>query len=353
MGIEFDDCCRSLTGDEARFPPGGISPLVVDVGAIRKNSELVSWLRQQRSQVQSRLLRHGAILFRAAGGIRDAADFEEVAQALEPELATTHPFDDGPRPWRAKHIWDASGHVVGTPQAGSVLAFHNEDSYIPVLPRRLLFCSLRAPSRGGETSLTDCRRVLADIPKSTLAKVTERDHRVRVTLPIEYVMRNTGLRTAAEAEAFARARSGAEVAVEADRFVFTSARSAVAVHPETGERVWLNRLKTRMLSGYVLDHLLGSLNARGTLRFRALARTAASVWKPRLASSLLKGLLGLERHPDGLSAVDEWHIVRAYWKNAVLIRWRSGDFMILDNILMAHGRMPFRGDRDIVGALVP
>jgi len=352
MRIKFDDCCRSLTGDEATFPTGGISPLVVDVGVIGKKSELTTWLAEQRSEVQARLLQHGAILFRGATNIQNVADFQEVAQALEPELASSHPFDDGPRGWRSEHVWDAGAHVVGTPRARQMLPFHNEDSYLPVLPRRLLFCSLRAPSLGGETSLTDCRRVLADIPRSTLAKVMGRHYRVRTVLPVELVMQNARLRTAAEAEAFARARSGAEIAVEGEHLVFTSSCPAVVVHPQTGERLWVNRLRTRKLTGHFFDQFLGSLNARGVLRLRALARTAAALLKPRTAWLVLKGLLGLEPHPEGLSASDEWHIARAYWKNSVLIRWQNGDFLVVDNLLMAHGRMPFQGDRDIVGALV-
>jgi hypothetical protein len=35
----------------------------------------------------------------------------------------------------------------------------------------------------------------------------------------------------------------------------------------------------------------------------------------------------------------------------VLFSWRRGDLLVLDNLLAAHGRKPFEGDREILVAM--
>jgi hypothetical protein len=41
----------------------------------------------------------------------------------------------------------------------------------------------------------------------------------------------------------------------------------------------------------------------------------------------------------------------AYRAEAVRFDWRTGDLLVLDNVLVAHGRDPFEGPREVVVAL--
>jgi hypothetical protein len=41
----------------------------------------------------------------------------------------------------------------------------------------------------------------------------------------------------------------------------------------------------------------------------------------------------------------------AYDRARVLFPWQTGDIMLLDNMLVAHGRMPYTGPRKVVVAL--
>jgi alpha-ketoglutarate-dependent taurine dioxygenase len=44
-------------------------------------------------------------------------------------------------------------------------------------------------------------------------------------------------------------------------------------------------------------------------------------------------------------------IHRAIDSATVRFRWQQGDFLLLDNFTVTHGRMPFRGNRRILVAM--
>jgi len=50
--------------------------------------------------------------------------------------------------------------------------------------------------------------------------------------------------------------------------------------------------------------------------------------------------------PIETSVLDE--IREVYWQEAVSFPWHEGDVLMLDNMLTAHGRMPFEGERRVV-----
>lgn len=347
----LENRCRSLAPDEARFPRGSSLPLVIDLAGFSDRRSLTRWLERERTSIRERLQQHGAVLLRGSEFVRRAEDFEALARALEPDLATRHPFDDGVRNRRGKYCWEASGDVNGYRSSG-VLPFHHEDAYIPQVPRRLLFCCLKAPPEGGETALVDARRVLADIPPAIVEKFEGRTFPTRMSLPIRVVLHNAEVGGVPELLEFARCNSGANVSVRGDSLVFNSELPAVIRHPDSGERVWYNQLGCRSRAGYFLDILVGTLNARGVARARGLLHVLRFTASAKGLWRLLLSAFNLDHRPAGNSVADDWRIVRAYWKNAVIIRWQVGDIIVLDNRLAAHGRMPFRGERDIVCALV-
>jgi alpha-ketoglutarate-dependent taurine dioxygenase len=53
--------------------------------------------------------------------------------------------------------------------------------------------------------------------------------------------------------------------------------------------------------------------------------------------------------PLDLSALT--HAREVIRQETVLVPWRAGDILILDNLLTAHGRMPFNGARRIILAM--
>ena len=45
------------------------------------------------------------------------------------------------------------------------------------------------------------------------------------------------------------------------------------------------------------------------------------------------------------------HIREIYNQEKIVFKWQKGDIMLLDNILMAHGREPYKGERKVAVAM--
>ena len=45
------------------------------------------------------------------------------------------------------------------------------------------------------------------------------------------------------------------------------------------------------------------------------------------------------------------HIREAYEQEKIIFKWQKGDIMLLDNVLMAHGREPYKGERKVAVAM--
>src|SRR5215204_3001941 len=89
-------------------------------------------------------------------------------------------------------------------------------------------------------------------------------------------------------------------------------------------------------------------------------RTAdyVSFLKEEVRESLLKlfGEEGLPRnvyYGDGGQIEDEvmGEVLRVYEEEAVSFQWEVGDVLLLDNMLAAHGRRAYAGDRRVVVAM--
>jgi hypothetical protein len=107
-------------------------------------------------------------------------------------------------------------------------------------------------------------------------------------------------------------------------------RPGVITHPTTGEQVWFNHLA--FWNEWSLDE--------------ELRRTLLDEFGEH-------GLPFNTALGDGTSLTqDELHVLQDAYDAATLRRtWEAGDLLLVDNVLMAHGRDAFRGDRRIVVAM--
>jgi alpha-ketoglutarate-dependent taurine dioxygenase len=107
-------------------------------------------------------------------------------------------------------------------------------------------------------------------------------------------------------------------------------RPAVRKHPKTGEMVWFNHVAFWHISSLSEEvrELFVSQLGREELPYNTYYGDGTEI-------------------EDGV--VEE--IREAYREEAVLFRWERGDLLMLDNMMVAHGRSPYSGPRAILTSM--
>ncbi len=295
-----------------------ITPAVPDV-------DLAEWSAAHTAEIQADLLTHGAILFRGFG-IDTPEALERFASTLCSELFN----ENGEHPRES-----VSGNVytpVFYPQDQRLL-WHNENSFNWRWPRKIFFACAQPADQGGETPLVDSRRVYEEVPAEIRSAfeakgvLYQRTYSEGLGLPWQTVFQ-TEDRAEVEREA---AMTHVEVDWrEGDRLRTRGARPAVIPHPETAELTWFNQGQHWHVS--CLDPLTS----------KSMRELFADDDLPR---HLLFG--------DGSPIPDEHMqgILDVYKRLEVVFPWQKGDVVLLDNVLVAHGRNPYAGKRKILVAM--
>jgi len=314
-------------GDLVRTRPllaDGELPLLaepVDAGV-----DLAGWARGHRAQIESWLRRHGGVLFRGFD-LGDSADFQRAATAISENLLD-YRERSSPRSQVAANIYTSTDYPPSHP-----IFLHNENSYQAAWPMKLFFFCEIEPGEGGETPLADCRKIIADIPADIRRRFAERgvmyqrNFSERLGLPWQVVF---GADDPQKVEAHCR-KSGLEPEwLDGGRLRTRAARPLVDRHPRTGEPTWFNH---------------------------AVFFNVATL-EPEMRGAL-EGELALEDMPthtyygDGSPIEPETIALLQdlYRRHRIAFPWRRGDLLLLDNMLAAHGRAPFQGDRKILVAM--
>ncbi|WP_405847027.1 TauD/TfdA family dioxygenase [Streptomyces sp. NBC_01518] len=318
MTMSADRTVLTRLFDAAPGIPLVMEPAVGDVA-------LPEWLRENHEVVESYLRKHGAVLFRNFQ-VGSAEDFEEVARAICPVLFRE--YGDLPREGDSKLIYKSTPY----PQDRSIL-FHNESSHLSSWPMKQFFSCIMAASAGGETPIVDCRTVHEKMRPELVEEFARRKIRyVRNFIESFDVSwsRFYGTDDPAVVE-----RKCAEAETEFEWMPNGTLRTwrvadAVLPHPRTGEMVFFNQLGLHHIS--CLD---------SSMR-QALLELFGEEGMPR---NVYWG--DGERIPDEVVA----EVCDILDQESVAFRWEEGDVLMLDNMLVAHARNPFEGERKVVVAL--
>jgi alpha-ketoglutarate-dependent taurine dioxygenase len=357
---DVDACYRTGHVEGASGPPDGVLPLCVQPRTDRSVAELAAWLTEHRASVSALLRRHGAILLRGFD-VREAADFERLALAIEPELQAEY-LGTSPRAGITRYTFSASELPGYYP-----IPQHCEMSFVAEPPRRLFFCCLRPPEApGGETPLCDFRRVAAQL-----------DHRVRQRFEAGgiRVIRNYaspdisplrqrldpwelkpwdaifGTRDPKAVEAKSREQGFEPHWGRQGQLRLTSEHDAFRPHPETDEPVWFNHLQVFHLSTAPAElyRIWHHRHDRRALAMSAVTRVAVEA-KRRLLPAEAQTMHCTYRDGTEIPDGDVAHVRDVIWQNMVIYPWRRGDIVAIDNRAVAHGRLPYTGPREVAVA---
>lgn len=300
-------------------PPLLTAPELPDIDSAR------AWLTEIREALRAELLRHGHLMIRGLP-VRRPEEFAVLRDVLVSRRAT-YKEKATPRSAYGDDVFSSTDLPAAQP-----IQLHNENSYTLDFPGVLLFCCLEAPDTGGATTVGDVREVLAALPEELLARfravgwLLTRNYHAHVGLPWPDAF-GTDSRQAVEEYCATNLIGHTWSDTGALRTV--QRRSALVRHPVTGEEVWFNH--AAFWSRWSLEEDVRDV----------LAMTYDDAFPFDTAFG------------DG-GALDEERVGvlnAAYAAARRRESWRPGDLLLVDNLLSAHGREAFTGQRRILVAM--
>jgi alpha-ketoglutarate-dependent taurine dioxygenase len=303
------------------FCPNNQLPLVIE--AMRAGVDLLAWVKNNGASLESTLLHHGAILFRGFNKL-SAQEFGLFIQVVSGCLIE-YRERSSPRKAVLGNIYTSTEY----PAKYSIFP-HNENSYAHTWPLKLFFYCENPPSEDGETPLVDVRKVYSRITPVT----RERFERLGI-MYVRNFSEALGLSWQAtfqtddvkEVERYCR-EAGYEIEwKEGSRLKTRRIGRAVVEHPKTGAKLWFNHAAFFHVS--TLDHSI------------------QSALLPQMSEESLPNNTyygdGSSIEPSVLTELRE-----AYLQEMISFRWKKGDLLMLDNMLTAHARSPYKGERRIL-----
>jgi len=284
------------------------------------------WFGAAMPRLEPMLLRAGALLFRGFP-LREAEDFRRAVAAMAPRQLLDYAGGTSPRSKVADGVYTSTEYPKQLE-----IPLHNEMSYSLRWPRRLYFFCATAPQAGGETPLADSRRVLQAMPASIAEEFERRELMyVRNLAPAHapYNAWSKAFETSDREQVEAHCRE-MDIGCEwqpGGGLRIHERRPATRVHPLSGERVWFNQV-----------HLFHASNT--PMGAKVDARIEAGL--PMAA------YYGDGGRIDGTTLAAVREVLRAQRRT---FAWRQGDLLVVDNVLAAHGRLPFDGPRRILVAM--
>lgn len=301
--------------------PGQSLPLVVEPEG--GGLDLQGWLAGNADWVRAKLTELGGLLFRgfATGG---AEELEACVRTLSSDILE-YTYRSTPRREVSGRIYSSTEYPPEEP-----IPMHNEMSYTRSWPMKIWFMSVKTAASGGETPIADSRKVLArldpELRQRFHAKGVSyvRNYRGGIDLTWQEVFQTENRE---RVEDYCR-RSGIELEwTGSDSCRTRQTAQALARHPVTGDVVWFNQahlFHVTALPPDIQQFLIGEYGEEGLPR---------------------NSFYG-DGTPIEVEALEQ--IRDAYRREEVVFPWRQGDVLLLDNMLTAHGRRPFSGERKVV-----
>ena len=312
---EYDLSVQPLLADSSL-------PLLVQPGADHSAS-LPALLELART----RLHEVGGLLLRGFDVLGEQA-FQQLARGFGHELLS-YEFGSTPRKAVEQGVYTSTEYP-----AHQVIPLHNEQSYSLQWPLKIWFHCVQPSAEGGETPIADSRLIYQRLDPALRQRFTDRrlmyvrNYGNGLDLPWQHAFNSADRRVV---ESFCRANR-IDFEWKADGELRTrQVCQAVARHPVSQAMVWFNQA-----------HLFHVSNLAPAVREGLLAVVEDPLELPR---NVYYG----DGSPLEESALAE---IRGVLDACTLrFPWQQGDVLMLDNMLVAHGRASFKGARKVIVAM--
>lgn len=315
------------------------TPLVIEPK--NKNISLresFAQLTKNQDLIKDKLLKSGAILFRNFP-FETVDHFADALEALNTGRCVDYIGGDSPR-------IKIKGNIYTSTEAPPSLKIplHNELSFVKHFPSHIFFFCERPSETGGETILGDSRKIYKEINATIRERFAEKQ--------LQYVSRyyyksklmnlvkshktwinvfETDKKDEVEQKCVANEFSYAWK--KNDWLEIRQIRPAISVHPITQEKVWFNQAHLYDFN----PKLLGWKNYLGSKLFYCRKHT-------KLHDAYFGDNSRITRH-------DLYHVLDVLDANTIAFKWHKGDLLMVDNMLMMHGRQSFTGKRRVLTAM--
>lgn len=291
-----------------------------------KDVDLTMWASMNKRLIESRLYRHGAVLFRGFD-VRSSGQFETLVEALSDQ-----PMEYRERSSPRSQVGDRIYTSTDYPPDQTIFP-HNEHSYSRTFPLKLFFYCDRPAAHGGETPLADTRRVLQSISPEIQARFAEKKwmyvrnfgdgfglswqtvYQTNDKSVVERYCLNSGIKFEWK---------------DGDRLRTRQVRDAILKHPHTGELTWFNHITFFHIS---------------TLETNLREAIMADFDEADYPNNTYYG----DGSPIEPQVMDD--LREAYRRHLISFQWQKGDVVLLDNMLTSHSRSSYSGERRILFAM--
>jgi alpha-ketoglutarate-dependent taurine dioxygenase len=306
----------------ADWAPLEITPEIAGIGSNAKS--LHDYLSDSQ-KIDKMLIEEKALAFR--GFAITAGQLDDImVPLLRNRLAYVH--GNSPRTKVGENVYTSTEYP-----SEFTISMHNELSYAAKWPARLLFFCNVAAAAGGATPLTDGVRWLESLD-AEVRDAFSGGVRYTQNLPDGRGLGRSWQDTfetsdKAAVEAYLSSVDATWDWLDGGLRVI-QLRPATTRHPITGDEVWFNQ---------------------------------ADQWHPSSlddeTGAALLDILPEEEMPQSVRFANGDPIPADYvlqvkergLEIAVDVNWRAGDLLLIDNVLVAHGRRPFTGDRRVLVAM--
>jgi alpha-ketoglutarate-dependent taurine dioxygenase len=294
-----------------------------------------AWIRAHRPRLDDLIVEYGGIVLRGFP-VDSAQAFSRFADQF-PAYERGYVGGGAPRQKLAEKVLEST-RMVETFK----IPLHTEMSYMRRYPPRIAFFAKTSARTGGETIIGSMLDFMGELPPDLIARLRTRKVRsVRNYAPAsdaaapQIVRHSDDIRWndvfgTSDRQAVDRicADLGIEPVWQDDGSLsVVEETDPLTRHPRTGDLIYRNNLHNNYTYG----------DGDTASRFKARAAHPAGMY-------LDDGSPLPEADADAVNAAFER--VELAW------RWRDRDIMILDNLLVAHGRNPFEGPREVMVALL-